>query len=70
MAGAALMSEPKPSSKRTDLAVKIDAEIARQAKTMCSYRGKTITDYLSAILRPIVARDFEKFREELGKKRD
>lgn len=55
-----------PRKKRNDTAVKIESEIARQAKTMCSYRDITIAEYLSEILRGPVSRDFEKFRKELG----
>lgn len=54
-----------PRKKRNDLAVKIEAEIARKAKTICSYRDGTVAEYLSNLLRPLVDRDFEKFRREL-----
>lgn len=61
MTGAAVMAE----KKRVDAAVKIDAEIARKVRTMCSFRGTVMAEYISAILKPVVDRDFEKFRKEI-----
>ncbi len=61
-----LLSVVMPRKKRDDRAVKIETEIARQVATMCQYWDKPIAEYLSELLRPAVARDFAKFKKELG----
>lgn len=53
--------------KRNDRAVKVEAEIIRQAQTICSYREVTLAEYLSDILRSVVAKDFEHFKKDLVK---
>jgi hypothetical protein len=44
-------------ARRTDLAVKIDASLARKAKIVASYKDMSLAQYLSEALRPIVEND-------------
>lgn len=54
-----------PRKKRNDLAVKIDADIVRKARTICSYSDITLAEYLSGFLKPIIDREFEGFKKKL-----
>lgn len=56
-----------PRTKRNDVAVKIDAEIVRKARTMASYRGIPLAQYLSEKLRKDVDHEFILFRKEIAK---
>jgi hypothetical protein len=49
---------------RNDLAVKLDAEIAKKAKHVAINRGITLAEYLSELVRPLVEKDF---KEEMSK---
>jgi hypothetical protein len=42
---------------RNDVAVKLDAKVAKEAKMVAAARGITLAEYISEILRPIVHRD-------------
>lgn len=46
--------------KRNDVTVKVDAEVARLAKIVSEFEGKSLAAYVSDVLRPIVERDLEK----------
>lgn len=59
------MDATMAEKKRNDRAVKVEAEIVRKAQTICSFREITLAEYLSNILRPVVDREFEKFKREL-----
>jgi hypothetical protein len=50
--------------KRNDQAVKVDAEIVKQAKIVATHRGVTVAEYLSETLRGVVAKDY---REAIGR---
>lgn len=39
--------------------VKVDAEVVRVARIVASYREATLAEYLSELIRPLVARDLE-----------
>ena len=39
---------------RVDVAVKLDARVAKEAKMVAAARGVTLAEYISEILRPIV----------------
>jgi len=45
----------KPARK--DEQAKVDAEVLRQARIVCAYRGIVLAEYLSGILKPTVAKD-------------
>jgi hypothetical protein len=51
-------------ARRSDVAVKIDTEVVRQAKVVAAFRGLSLAEYLSETLRPAVSRDY---REESRK---
>ena len=55
-----------PRKKRNDIAVKIDAEIARQARTIASHSDVSLAQYLSGILKPIIDQRWEAFRRDIG----
>lgn len=44
-------------ARRNDIAVKIDAQIAADAKIVAAYAGISLAEYLSENLREIVQRD-------------
>lgn len=46
-------------AKRNDVPVKVDAEVIRVAKIAAAYKGKSLAEYLSDTLRPIVSQDVE-----------
>jgi hypothetical protein len=52
----AALSEPM---KRNDVNVKLDAEVATDAKMVASARGIPMAQYLSELIRPLVRRDLE-----------
>jgi hypothetical protein len=43
--------------RRKDVAVKIDAEVVRQAKIVAAYKDVSLAEYMSEAIRPIVERD-------------
>ena len=44
---------------RNDVAVKLDAQVAREAGMVAKARGIPLAQYISEVLRPIVRRDLE-----------
>lgn len=46
--------------KRNDVPVKLDAEVARKAKMVAASQDKSLAEYISETLRPIVNRALEK----------
>lgn len=59
-----------PKKKRNDVAVKIDNDIARKARTIASYRGVPMAELLSDWLKPIADREFERFKKQLEKEQE
>jgi hypothetical protein len=54
-------------TRRTDVAVKIDTEVVRQAKVVAAFRGISLAEYLSETLRPAVGRDYrDESRKAVG----
>lgn len=45
--------------RRNDTAAKIDTEVVADAKIVAAFRGISLAEYLSEILRPAVSRDLE-----------
>lgn len=45
--------------RRNDTAAKIDAGVIKDAKIVAAFRGQSLAEYLSEILRPAVTRDLE-----------
>lgn len=54
-----------PRKKRNDTAVKIDVEIARKARTISSYYERSLAEYLSELMKPVVDKEFDKFKKML-----
>ena len=54
-----------PMTRRNDVTVKLDADVAREAKMVAASRDQTLAEYLSELLRPLVRRDLE---SETGKR--
>jgi hypothetical protein len=60
MSGSTRLGDAVPRKpKRKDVTVKIDAEVARQARTVASYNDEQFAEYLTRLLKPIVQREFE-----------
>jgi hypothetical protein len=51
---------------RNDTAVKIESDIVRQARTIANRRNITVAEYLSEILRAIVAKDYRQAVQEMA----
>jgi hypothetical protein len=47
-------------AKRQDMTVKLDAEVLRVAKIVAAYRGVTVADYLSELVRPLALKDLQR----------
>jgi hypothetical protein len=56
--------------KRNDVAVKLDADVARLARIVAADRGVPIAGYISEVLRPIVERDAKEVGAKLTRKFD
>jgi hypothetical protein len=64
----AISTKQDPAVARNDVAVKLDADVVREARIVAAYRGIAMAEYISEILRPIVHRDLEEeSRKALGK---
>ena len=46
--------------------VRVDADLASMARYVASRKGLKLIDYLGAILRPAIERDFRKAGKDLG----
>lgn len=57
--GFADVTEAKMATKRNDIPVKIDAVVVADARIAASYKGLSLAEYVSEVLRPIVLRDIE-----------
>jgi len=55
-----------PRKKRNDIAVKIDAEIVRRARTISSHADTSLAEYLSEILQPIIEERWAEFKKRLS----
>lgn len=53
--------------KRNDEIVKIDAELARKARTMASFGDEPFAEFLTKLCRPAIERAFDEFRKRLSK---
>jgi hypothetical protein len=53
---AAARSMARPMA-RNDVAVKLDAQVAKEAKMVAAARNITLAEYISEVLRPIVHAD-------------
>jgi hypothetical protein len=52
--GEAMIRSMECDMARIDVAVKLDARVAKEAKMVAAARGVTLAEYISEILRPIV----------------
>lgn len=50
--------QPGRQEARPLTTVKVDKDLLRRARTIASYRGLDLGEYVDAILRPVVDRDF------------
>ncbi len=71
----ALGSEIMPATvaqsvARNDIAVKLDAEVAKMAKHIAIDRKITLAEYLSERLRPLVEQDFRKMADKFRRKEE
>lgn len=53
------LERPTEMARRPDVTVKIDQEVAAQAKMVAASRGVSLAEYVSEVLRPIVAQHLE-----------
>ena len=59
------------NKEREDEPVRVHKEIVRRIKAISGFRGISMSEYLTEILRPIVAKDFEELaREKMPKGRE
>jgi len=45
--------------RRNDVPVKLALDVVRDAKIVAAYKQKSLAEYLSELVRPLVARDLE-----------
>ena len=57
--------DPPPMAKRTDVSVKMDAEVIAEAKMVAASRNVTLAEYLTELVRDLVHRDLE---EEMARR--
>jgi hypothetical protein len=60
----------RPKSERSDKAVKIDRSLADMVFVVAKHHGKTIAQYLTESLWPIVSKDYAKVVRELDKRQE
>ena len=51
-----LMGEQMATEKPKTLSVKLEMDVVESARIVAAYRGETITEMVSQILRPVLAR--------------
>jgi hypothetical protein len=49
----------RPKGERVDMTVKLERSVAETVKIVAAYKGKSVTEYLTELVRPLVARDLE-----------
>jgi hypothetical protein len=49
----------RPMGNRSDTTVKMDADVVAKAKIAAAYKGKSLAEYLTELVRPLVVRDIE-----------
>lgn len=54
-------------AKRTDISVKINADVYRIIKTVAAWKGIPVSDYLSEIAGPPARRDMARMSKEAAK---
>lgn len=57
----------RPSKGRNDVSVKLDATVASRAKVVAGLMKKTLVEYLTEIVGPIVDRDLKKNWDKINK---
>lgn len=65
MADSGVATMPRPKREGAVGTAKIDDQVIRDAKIVASYRGITLTSYLTEMVRPLVKRDLAR---EVAKK--
>lgn len=50
--------------------VKMDSELHRKARTVASYRGKELTDYLDELVRPMIEKAYAEMAREIQRGAD
>ncbi len=58
------------AKQRNDVSVKIDAKVYRLVKAVASYKGLSVAEYLSEIVKPLASRDWAKINREVSKGRE
>lgn len=56
-----------PMVKRDDTAVKVDTDVVKQARIVATHRGITVAEYLSGLLRNLVATDYRSSLAEMAR---
>jgi hypothetical protein len=56
-----------PDVAQTDVAVRVNAEVAREARIVAAYKGVPLARYISETLRPIVRHDLEEESAQVRK---
>lgn len=62
--------EPMAKQPTGEVSVKLKAAVYRLVKTVASYRGEKVSDYLSSLVEPLVRREWEKIHREVAKEAD
>jgi len=64
---AIVTKKPRPSAEgpRSRTTVKIDVDLHRKARTVASYNGLELVDYLDQIIRPVVEKAFREMGQQI-----
>ncbi len=66
MKSAVLDLQMPRGPKRKDVTAKIDADIHLKARMIATFRGITVAEYLSDLLRKPVDADYEKLKRQMA----
>ena len=55
----------RPPTGRNDATAKLDADVLRQAKHVAAYRGMTLAEFLTKVVRPAVEKEMQQIAAEM-----
>lgn len=59
----------RPKTGADNVAVKIDAQLIRDAKMIASHDGKPVSEFLNAVLKPIIDRELTRVVKTLSERK-
>lgn len=62
------MPRRKDDAKRDDTPVRVDSAVVRDARIVAASRDVSLAEYISDLIRPLVARDLDALQQELARR--